>query len=538
MKSLVRDLTAFMAPFIAFGGAIKYHGDVLRSFQFLPNPVRRTEAHDKYLLKTVLSTLCLIVILPFMNPTDTAVAAVPSFVPSWVKDAVFYQIFPERFANGDPGNDPKGTEDWGGKPTGRNYFGGDLRGIIGHLDYISRLGVNAMYLNPVFTSKTNHKYSTMDYMTVDPHFGDDATFSELVDSCHARGIRIILDAVFNHTGVDFFAFDDLRRHGKNSRYRNWYNVHNFPVGPANKPNYDCWWGHGSLPKLMTGNAEVREYLFSVTRHWMAKGIDGWRLDVPNEIPHEFWIEWRKLVKSINPDAYIVGEIWNDATLWLGGDQFDGVMNYRFRDACVDLFARHAVTVSRFDGLLARQRRDYPAEVSDALLNLLGSHDTERFLTMCGNDTASWKLAVLFQMTYTGAPMIYYGDEVGMVGGRDPACRGTMVWSGKNQNTDMLSFVKRMVSMRTSREPLRRGTYRTLLADDQRNILAFARETISSTIVVVMNTGFLPQEVTIPLPPSRTHWRVIFPEDTSIVGGSPDELSISLPERRAKILIGE
>jgi cyclomaltodextrinase len=490
------------------------------------------------LLTRAFSYICCFALLQFIAKVDTASAQDSSFVPSWVKDAVFYQIFPERFANGDTTNDPEGTQPWGGVPTASNYFGGDLRGIIQHLDYLSRLGVNALYLNPIFASNTNHKYATADYMKIDPHFGNDQIFSQLIDSCHARGIRVILDAVFNHTGVDFFAFKDLRKNGNKSRYRNWYNVHSFPVGPVNKPNYDCWWGYGSLPKLMTKNPEVREYLFSVTRHWMEKGIDGWRLDVPNEIPHEFWIAWRKLVKSINPEAYIVGEIWDDASAWLQGDQFDGVMNYRFRDACLKLFALHAITVSRFDAQLARQRRDYPDGVNYALLNLLGSHDTERFLTACGNDTASWKLAVLFQMTYPGAPMIYYGDEVGMTGEKDPGCRGTMVWNPALQSVEMLNFVRRMISLRKAYLPLRHGLFRTILADDQRNVVAYARDTDGKSVMVVMNTGFVPQQVSIPLRPSHAHWTEIWPERAVASDGGREELSVDLPERSTKIYAGE
>ena len=321
------------------------------------------------------------------------------FVPLWLKDAVFYQIFPERFANGDSSNDPPGTQPWGGQPTPKNFFGGDLKGIIEHLDYISSLGVNALYLNPIFQSGSNHKYTTDDYLRIDTAFGDEATFKKLVDECHGRGIRVILDGVFNHTGTSFFAFKDLKENGASSKYTGWYNVYSFPVGPPNKPNYEAWWGYGDLPKLMTSNPEVRSYLLQATEHWMNLGIDGWRLDVPNEIPHPFWIEWRKLVKSINPDAYIVGEIWDDARPWLQGDQFDGVMNYRFRAACLDFFATGKANAVQFAKTLAELQAMYPGEVSEGLQNLLGSHDTERLLTLFHGDKETMKLAWLFQMTY-------------------------------------------------------------------------------------------------------------------------------------------
>ena len=463
-----------------------------------------------------------------------------SFGPGWVRDAVFYQIFPERFCNGDTANDPPGTEPWGGKPSARNFFGGDIRGIVNRLDYIASLGVNALYLNPVFASGSNHKYNTRDYLRIDPSFGDERVFRELVDSCHRRGIRVILDGVFNHTGVDFFAFADLKRNGARSAYAGWYNVHSFPVGSAGKPNYDCWWGFGSLPKLMTGNPAVRRYLFDVTRHWLAAGIDGWRLDVPNEIPHEFWIEWRRLVKSINPDAYILGEIWDDGTPWLQGDQFDGVMNYPFRASCIDFFALDTITVSKFDSVLARERHAYPPGVSFSLYNLLGSHDTERFLTLCRGDIALWKLAVLFQMTYPGAPAIYYGDEVGMTGGKDPGCRGTMVWEPSKQNGEMLRFTRDAIALRMKHGVLRGGSFVPSLLDDDARTYVFLREDPSTAALVFLNRG--KSEVRVAFP--RTHapgvrsWSQIWPAEGYSLPAGGDSLIVTVPAMSGIVLEGE
>jgi cyclomaltodextrinase / maltogenic alpha-amylase / neopullulanase len=438
-----------------------------------------------------------------------------SFVPAWVKDAIFYQIFPERFANGDSTNDPPGTEPWGGEPTTKNFFGGDLQGIIDHLNYISSLGVNAIYLNPIFEATSSHKYNTTDYLKIDPHFGNESTFKQLVDSCHARGIRIILDGVFNHTGTDFFAFADVKRLGANSKYVSWYNIYSFPIAQPNKPNYESWWGHGSLPKLMTHNPEVQDYLFRVTRHWMELGIDGWRLDVPNEVPHSFWIPWRTLVKSINPEAYIVGEIWDDATPWLQGDQFDAVMNYRFRDACLNFFVTQKTTATQFDSALARQRADYPAGVNYVLQNLLGSHDTERFLTLCNGDSRIMKLALLFQLTYIGAPMIYYGDEVGMKGGKDPACRGTMIWDKKNQDKGMLDFVTQVIKLRKDHEVLRHGTYATLSASDTSGTYEFARRFGDGEAYIALNNSEQLRHVTLPdfAGPGDRVWQKVWPTGT-------------------------
>ncbi len=436
----------------------------------------------------------------------TARAQQGSFVPDWARDAIFYQIFPERFANGDPRNDPPGTEKWGGVPKSRSYFGGDLEGILRHLDYISSLGVNALYLTPIFESPSNHKYHTTDYLRVDPHFGTEKTLKRLIDSCHARGIRIILDGVFNHTGVDFFAFADIKKNGARSPYLGWYNIYSLPVGPPSKPNYECWWGLGELPKLMTTNPDVQQYLFRATRHWMELGIDGWRLDVPNEIPHQFWIEWRKLVKSINPQAYIVGEIWDDATPWLKGDQFDAVMNYRFQKACVQFFAKGTMNVTEFDSTLAAVRAEYPSDVTYALQNLLGSHDTERFLTSCGGNVNRMKLAVLFQAMYVGAPMIYYGDEVGMMGGNDPGSRGTMVWDPSKQRQDLLEFYRTVFGLRNVRSVLRRGEFRTLLVDDARGIYVFMRSNDEGRIKVAINVSGQRQRIMWPALPDDQAYR--------------------------------
>lgn len=468
------------------------------------------------------------------------VAPASVVVPSWVQDAVFYQIFPERFANGDSSNDPPGTEPWGGVPKSKNYFGGDLQGIIDHLDYIASLGVNALYLNPIFESNSNHKYHATDFLKIDPQFGDEKTFERLVDGCHARGIRIILDGVFNHTGVGFFAFDDIKKCGAASRYVKWYNIYSFPVAPPNKPNYECWWGYGDLPKLMTHNPEVRDYLFNVTKHWMKFGIDGWRLDVPNEIPHTFWIEWRKLVKSLNPEAYIVGEIWDDASPWLKGDQFDAVMNYRFRKACLDFFVLQKKTPGEFAVALDSITSSYPPEVNLAMQNLLGSHDTERFLTLCNGNTDIMKLAWLFQMTYVGAPMVYYGDEVGMTGGKDPGCRGTMIWDAGKQDHALLGYLRAAIGMRKEFTVLRRGSFDTVSLAGPGTVFAFTRRHGDTMAVVVLNNGQTRQEVRLPLAADdhKNTWMQVWPTREPSVETKDGSLSTFVPAYSGKVFIGE
>lgn len=463
-------------------------------------------------------------------------------VPEWVKDAIFYQIFPERFANGNTANDPPGVEPWGGIPKSKNYFGGDLQGIIDRLDYISSLGVNCLYLNPIFWSTSNHKYHTKDYLKVDPHFGDEKTFKELVEACHKRGIRIILDGVFNHTGTDFFAFEDIKRHGKKSKYLKWYNIYSFPVGPPSKPNYECWWNLGDLPKLMTHNPEVRDHLYKVTEYWMKVGIDGWRLDVPNEIPHPFWVEWRTHVKKLNPDAYIVGEIWDNAAPWLQGDQFDAVMNYRFRKAALDFFVSDSISASAFDASLAHTRSDYDSEVNLVMQNLLGSHDTERLLTLCKNDKDAMKLAWLFQMTYIGAPMVYYGDEVGMSGDKDPACRGTMIWDEKQQDQDLLATMKQLIRARNQYRVLRRGAFESFIIDDAKKVYGFTRRESKEEemAIVVFNNGTGYTEIDVRKQPwyNSFGWQQVFPEDMRMGMGPMGFMgTISLPAKSGMLLIG-
>ncbi len=447
---------------------------------------------NKFLLSVLLSMR---LFEPAIAQVSADVAS-KSFVPSWVKDAVFYQIFPERFANGDVKNDPPNTESWGAAPKTKNYVGGDLKGIIANLDYIQSLGANCLYLNPIFWSTSNHKYHTKDYLKIDPAFGDEKIFKHLVDECHKRGMRIILDGVFNHTGTDFFAFEDIKKNGKKSKYLKWYNIYSFPVAPPNKPNYECWWNLGDLPKLMTHNPEVREHLFTATEQWMKLGIDGWRLDVPNEIPHPFWVEWRTLVKKLNPNAYIVGEIWDDASPWLKGDQFDAVMNYRFRNACLDFFVKGKLSPSAFNDTLLKVQKSYPSEVNYVMQNLLGSHDTERFLTLCEGDKQKMKLAWLLQMTYVGAPMIYYGDEIGMTGGKDPECRKPMIWDEAMQDGELLSTMRQLVAARNQFEVLRRGRFETFLVDDKNALFGFLRrgDGDKQLAVVVLNNGASAQEL--------------------------------------------
>jgi cyclomaltodextrinase len=268
---------------------------------------------------------------PYINPVDIFQP------PAWVKDAVFYQIFPERFANGNPGNDPEDVHPWGDKPMQSNYFGGDIQGVIDHLDYLSELGINAIYFTPLFQAMTNHKYDTADYMSVDAHFGTNDTLKALVRACHSRGIRVLLDAVFNHSGKTFPPFLDAMERGPDSPYADWFHVREWPLRIKDGiPTYDTFAFEPHMPKLNTEHPEVKKYLLDVARYWIEEiDIDGWRLDVANEVDHAFWREFRQVVKAAKPEAYILGEIWHDSIMWLQGDQFDAVMNYPFTNAVLD-----------------------------------------------------------------------------------------------------------------------------------------------------------------------------------------------------------
>ncbi len=459
-----------------------------------------------------------------------------SFAPSWARDAIFYQIFPERFANGDPSNDPAGVVPWGGKPESNNYFGGDLQGIIEHLDYIADLGANAIYLNPIFASSSNHKYYTSDYLKVDPAFGTNALFKKLIDLCHQKGIRVVIDGVFNHTGVDHWAFQDIIKNGEKSKYLGWYNVYSFPVQiPPHRPNYECWWNYGRLPKLMVQNPEVKAHLFEVTKYWTEMGIDGWRLDVPNEIPHEFWIEWRPFVKSLNSDCYIVGEIWGNATAWLQGDQFDAVMNYQFRKSCLDFFCSETISSTEFDKSLTATRSLYPEEANYALQNLIGSHDTERFLTLCDGEIWRLKLATLFQMTYLGAPMVYYGDEIGIEGGKDPDCRRTMVWDEEKWNKELRGFFKKLIQIRKQTPALRRGDLASVLTDDIKKVFIYKRNHENEEAYVILNLGVDTVSIDFPVTNGLRQYSEIL--DNSTVKVREGRMFCELAGHSGKIIVG-
>ncbi|SEC25729.1 alpha-glycosidase [Paenibacillus sp. GP183] len=408
--------------------------------------------------------------------------------PEWAKEAIFYQIVPERFANGDTSNDPDHTEPWGGQPTNDNFFGGDLQGIMDHLDYLGDLGINAIYLTPVFEAPSNHKYDTVDYRKVDPHFGDNALLKKLVGKCHDLGIRVMLDAVFNHCSDQFTPFQDVLTHGKYSIYADWFIIREYPLEVKDGvPTYGTFGFYGNMPKFNTSNPDVKKYLLSVAEYWIKEiKIDGWRLDVANEVDHEFWRDFRKIVKAANPEAYIVGEVWNDSLKWLLGDQFDSVMNYPFSEKVLQFFDDPNMDGSNFADSIGFLQMRYPQQTNEVIFNLLNSHDTPRVLTRMNGDKRKQKLCVVFLLTYIGTPCIYYGDEVGLTGGQDPDCRKCMEWDIGRQDRELYDFYKWLIALRKNNKALRRGFFRFLKADQNDSRIIYERIDSDSHFTIWMN----------------------------------------------------
>ncbi|RME90877.1 MAG: DUF3459 domain-containing protein [Anaerolineae bacterium] len=420
-------------------------------------------------------------------------------IPDWVQDAVFYQIFPDRFANGDPGNDPPNVQPWGATPTIWGFQGGDLRGILYKLDYLLDLGVTALYLNPIFLAPSNHRYNISDYYRIDPLLGTLDDFHVLLDALHRNGMRLILDGVFNHCGRGFFAFVDVLENEVHSPYKDWFHIRRFPLdayGEGEAQNYAAWWNFKSLPKFNTDNPAVRRYLLDVARHWIEQGIDGWRLDVPNEINDDsFWAEFRQVVKSANPQAYLVGEIWEPDPRWANETHFDGLMNYPFRAALLD-FLNGASDALHFAETVEGLLRLYPRRNAYAMYLPLGSHDTERLFTALGGDLTKVKLAFLCQMAWIGAPAIYYGDEIGLEGGKDPDCRRAFPWDPADWKGDLRPWVQHLIALRKRLPALRRGTHTRLLAEGP--LYAFARILGEERIVVIINAGEEQRHIRLPV----------------------------------------
>ncbi len=422
----------------------------------------------------------------------------------WVQNSIFYQIFPDRFYRKEAKANAGGLASWYDKPDRTNFFGGNLTGITAKLGYLEELGVNAVYLNPVFVAATNHRYDTFDYFNIDPLLGTNSDLKILVDEAHKRGIRIVLDGVFNHCGLGFSPFTDVLEKGKASPYCDWFIIDSFPI-ETSPPNYQTCGGEFYLPKLNMKNPEVQDFVIKVAKYWIEEtGIDGWRLDVPWKIPGTFWRTFRRKIKQIDQSILITGEIWRDGKDWLQGDTFDSIMNYQLREYILDFCVRGAMDAEDFafelERLLGSHRRSAFLQ-----LNLLGSHDTPRIYTMCDENPEPFFLALVFIFTYIGVPMIYYGDEIGMTGDNDPGCRKTMRWEKNAWNLRVNEMYRKLILIRKENPALRYGDFKVLKVFN--NIFAFSRCYRGDYLIIVMNTGDTQSDINVPLPQDASGKRI-------------------------------
>ncbi|MDR0285565.1 MAG: glycoside hydrolase family 13 protein [Propionibacteriaceae bacterium] len=417
--------------------------------------------------------------------------------PDWLADAVFYQIFPDRFANGDPALNPVGVVPWDAVPTRDNFFGGDLAGIAAHLDHLTDLGVNALYLTPVFEAGTNHRYDAWDYFAIDHRLGDGESFEALLAAAHERGIRVVLDAVLNHCGDGHWAFRDVVAREAGSSYVNWFFVEDFPVTLEPKPNFRTCSGCPYMPKWNVYNPAVRRHHYDVARYWLERGIDGWRLDVPFFVNRRFWRGFRTVVKRANPDAYIVAEEWQDPGKWLDGDTADGTMNYTLRDLILRFTADNTLDAYGYARKMSKLLDRIPAGCRTGMLNLLGSHDTERALTRHHGDRDSLALAYALLFVSAGAPMVYYGDEVGLEGGNDPLCRGAMPWDETRWDAGIYDRLRALVQVRRDSPALRRGEQTTAAYDADTIIVTRALSEVRTLAIIHRGHGVEVDLATVP-----------------------------------------
>lgn len=412
--------------------------------------------------------------LPFNHRADRFAA------PAWTRDAVVYNIFPDSFAAG------KRLAPNGAPPC----RGGTVRGVTENLDYIASLGFNCIYLNPIFAARSYHRYDTLDYYRIDPHMGTEDDLRDLVRRAHALGIRVILDGVFNHVSSDHPFFRDVLEKGRASRYYScFYALPETPRLPAagELPGYTCFSYVADMPKTNTADPFLRQYFCDVGAYWVRKfDVDGWRLDVANELDDGFLRAFRASVKAAKSDALIVGEVWENAAHYLGGDMLDSAMNYDFRRYCRRFFAEQTVDAETFDTNVSTLLLRYNENALFAQLNLLDSHDVSRFLSLCGGKTERMELAVLLQMTFPGMPCVFYGDEKGLCGESEPEYRRPMAWDA---SSPLEEVYRRMIALRKTHPALRYGSFHTELACG--GVYRYSRVWNGTKITVAMNLGAEP-----------------------------------------------
>ena len=407
-------------------------------------------------------------------------------VPDWAANKVVYQIFPSRFA----ASQPVDKKLWYKAPiTPMDDLHGDFRGIIDHLDHIQDLGIDVIYMTPSFKSNSCHKYDTIDYYEIDPSFGTKEELKELVQKAHDRGMKVVMDAVFNHTGKEFFAFQDILEKGEKSKYLDWYYIDELPLKGkwGEIPNFLCFGYYGGMPKLNLKNPEVEKYITDVACYWIREcDIDGWRLDVGDEISHFFWKRFRRAIKAVKKDMLIIGEIWHYAGDFLEGDEWDTVMNYPFYLNLIDLLADEKINVSQFVQNLGYLKGRLHKKCYPLMWNLIDSHDTARFLHLCKDNKKKQHLAAAFQLLLPGMPMIYYGDEYAMPGANDPDCRRGMYWDEEYQDKEMFEWYKRLLQVRKAHTCIVEGELAEAITRDEDETIVLTRKNGEETIALIFN----------------------------------------------------
>lgn len=423
--------------------------------------------------------------LPYNHRADLALT------PKWVKDAVIYNIFPDSFATSKEfisGTGLKKVHKCENENIVLSKNGGTINGITENVNYLKNLGVNCIYLNPFFAACEYHKYDTVDYFSVDPCFGSNDDFKRMISVLHENGIRVLIDGVFNHCGWNHFAFMDVVKNQENSKYVDWFYDLKFPVSkpknPEDYPTYACFAYERLMPKLNTANPEVRDYLCKVGEYWIKEfDVDGWRLDVASEVNDDFWRCFRKRVKEVKSDAFIIGEVWEKAGHWMQGDMYDSCMNYDLRKFCKYFFAESIIDSETFDAGVTDMLLRYKKDLSFGQLNLLDSHDVSRFLTVCDGNVDKFKLALIFQMMFKGVPSIFYGDEQGFVGVTEDEYRRPMSFETKG---DLFSFYKKLIDIRKNENSVKLGEYRCIHKEFEGKLYSFEREFNDERVLVVLN----------------------------------------------------
>lgn len=422
--------------------------------------------------------------LPFNHRADIVAS------PQWVQDTVIYNIFPDSFATGHRFISGMETERDYGQEKVHGKLGGTIKGITENIDYLTELGVNAIYINPIFAAGEYHKYDLVDYYHIDPCFGTDEEFGELVQHCHEKGIRVIIDGVFNHCGWHFMAFNDVVEKGEASDYKDWFYRLEYPVvrpeDPETYPGYECFGYERMMPKLALDQEEAADYFCQVGQYWIERyNIDGWRLDVASEINDGFWRKFRAAVKKCKKDAVLIGEVWESASHWLDGTMFDSTMNYDFRKHCKRFFAEETADALEFDSRVTDMRMRYRKQTVFSQLNLLDSHDVSRFLSLC-KDVKSFRLAVIFQMTFPGMPSVFYGDEAGVTGILEAEYRSPMPWDTLAETDKLFYLYQRAIELRKRELILKRGEYRTVTAEKGSRLYGYERYLGSEGIRIFLN----------------------------------------------------